>query len=195
MPPWCVNMRLAACCPACPSACTTSSAVRPSARAALATDANVPMRPGLWKPSSSCGSLPTHRFTRAAVSMPIAMALISSAPERRPRCWAIASAELNVTDPLWPPGPMSSSSNACTAVALIMAAVGAENASGVHHTDTRPGASIACAVARRRSDHGSAAPNTPTPIVSSTSSLTCSTMGRGRSSKRLAAMYAARAWV
>jgi hypothetical protein len=84
-----------------------------------------------------------------------------------------------VTEPLWPPGPMSSNSKACTAVPLTMAAVGAENASGVHHTEARPGASIACAVARRRSDHGSDAPNTPTPIVSRTKSLTCSTRGPG----------------
>ena len=37
MPPWCVNMRLAACWPACPSACTTSSALKPSALEALAS--------------------------------------------------------------------------------------------------------------------------------------------------------------
>ncbi len=103
----------------------------------------------------------------------------------------MASAELNVTEPLWPPGPMSSSSNACTAVPLIMAAVGGENASGVHQTEARPGASIACAVARRRSDHGSEAPKTPTPIVSSTKSLTCSTIGAGSLSNVLPAMCSA----
>src|SRR5215510_12310489 len=90
---------------------------------------------------------------------------------------------------------MSSSSNACTAVPLIMAAVGGEKASGVHQTEARPGASIACAVARRRSDHGSEAPKTPTPIVSSTKSFTCSMMAGGRSANLLPAMYSASARV
>ncbi len=143
----------------------------------------------------SCGTLPTLWLTRAAVSIPTTTALISPAPDSPPRCSAMASAEVSVTEPLWPPGPMSSSSNACTAVALIIAAVGAEKLSGVHQTETRPGASIACAVARKRSDHGSDAPNTPTPIVSSMSSLTCSTMGLGSLSNVLPAMYSASAWV
>jgi hypothetical protein len=98
---------------------------------------------------------------------------------------------VRVVEPLWPPALESSISKPWTATPLHIAAVGGEKRRFVPQTEALPGASIACAVWRMRTDQGMPAPSRPTPIASRTSSLTRSTTPAGISSYFRPAMNSA----